>query len=919
MKPATHSGAIAKKGLCCTLAFTLAVSALPLAGCASSQISDTSEAISDLPVYEEPKIDVDALTLSYDTSSFSSPSERFESVDDGCEELDVAETHISANAKTQEINITAEGTTFTSQIAPEDITLTGGMSDWTVASIERSSNTHLAITVERPDSVSPLGNGADIAGVEIAARCVQPVEDDLSGIEDLIAHMDNPGTGDDPDETDATADDPDADASESASVVEGEFAVIDETDPAAAGPLEAMDESWSVSIPFVVPFMAVDVADTQVEDDSTTFHIVASNFVLPEHLSIEDFSIELADAAPENSVAPELVSVSRINDFELQAVVAGNALDQDSALDYAVLNFHGGSNGTGGDVLGSLLVPDAWVHASAKIEDGQVSIDASLINSDEEITDENTDISILQEDGTLQKVTDATITSDEDGTTDITFDLDSPSELDDTPTIVIDPASIDHASGVEVDIDPCYVPVSGSASDEERETGLLTAFAPEQAWAADGSSIFSKIASWASSLDLSEMAFSAAKSSLGSLASAGWSKARTTILQDTFLGDRSNTQIYDLVSALQDQMSTLTTQIQQLSDTVSANYYGTIVNDANQIITDIKSDYTYLSDLYPKVLAEKEDSPEQAAAIKNLMDERGSTVESLIKNLNRLASKIKCADATRNLGLIASYDTMAAKSYNWAGEAAAPRIAYRASLATLWADATSMLYVICGSDAYKDKYGASLAALQETTKTVNDIISSSEVEESEYKRASTEYGTEEGMAYYCYTTGSWYVLYKGTDSPVGWDNVYLKKINKGKVGVYSSENPFSSYVSNNKNAQWKSDYMNDAEASLLAARCRPGSSLQQEIRSFATSVPKYLLVGAKFECDGGKFPKNQNDWTFDTYTEVSPTSASLHETAKALYESETQTTNIIKKTTKHYVYTSTPLEDMFVLARVDVS
>lgn len=74
------------------------------------------------------------------------------------------------------------------------------------------------------------------------------------------------------------------------------------------------------------------------------------------------------------------------------------------------------------------------------------------------------------------------------------------------------------------------------------------------------------------------------------------------------------------------------------------------------------------------------------------MDERGSTVESLIKNLNRLASKIKCADATRNLGLIASYDTMAAKSYNWAGEAAAPRIAYRASLATLWADATSVTY-----------------------------------------------------------------------------------------------------------------------------------------------------------------------------------------------------------------------------------
>lgn len=896
------------------MSFTLVASSLPLAGCAS-QPSAESDPKSASQACMEPQIESGDYTLSYDTSQFVAPSERYESYDDGSEALDVVETYISSNASTQDITIVAEDTAFAPEVSAEDVTLTGSMVDWKVTSVERKSDTELVVKTERPEGVSPFGNSASAAGVELSAGCLEPVAEDFENLQQVIDFLEDPEAGDAWLAEHPEASQPAPDAPEPLSVTESVFAVVDESDPAASEALEAMSAPLSVSIPFVVPFMAVDVADTHLEDGSTALHLVASNFVLPETLSVDDFSIGLDESAPDELATPELLSVTRLGDFEFEAVVSGNALEPDSAFDFAVLTYDGEANGTGGDIYGSLLVPDSWVHAAAQANDDEITIDTVIFNSDDEITDENTTIGVLNEDGTLKELSDVGISTSDEGISRITLDANALDGAGDTPIVVIDPDSTTHASGAKVDPDPYFVEIPASDEPQESGSSLFDALAPEQAWADDGS-IFSKIASWASSLDLSSMAFSAAKSGLGSLAQAGWAKARTTILQDTFMGDRSNMQIYNLVSAINDQMSELSTQVKQLSDTTSANYYGTIVNNANDLMTDIKSDYTYVADLYSKVLSAENGSPEQDAAIKDLMDKRSSSIESLFKNMNRLAAKLECADATRGYGLIASYDVMAEKTYNWAGTAAAPRIAYRASLGALWSDVTSMLYVVCGSDAYKDEYKASLAALEDETKKVNDIIANSEVKESEYEKTSASYNTESGKAYYCYTTASWYELYKGSDSKTKWNDVYLKKINKGKLGVYSSSNPFSTYVSSNKNNQWNAAYMNAADVKLLAARCRPNSSLQQEIRSFVSSVPKYFLVGAKFECDGGKCPRNQNDWTFDVYTENETATSSTFEAAKTLFKSETWTTGFFKKTQRHEIFTETPPEDMFVLAKV---
>ena len=118
---------------------------------------------------------------------------------------------------------------------------------------------------------------------------------------------------------------------------------------------------YEAAIPFVHPSMQVDVNDTAVADGKTTYRIVSCEFSFPETISADDFSIKLADGAPEGIAAPALESVKRLGDFEIEVVVADDASAASSPCDWAALHLDAQASGTGGEVACPLTLPDAWI------------------------------------------------------------------------------------------------------------------------------------------------------------------------------------------------------------------------------------------------------------------------------------------------------------------------------------------------------------------------------------------------------------------------------------------------------------------------------------------------------------------------------------------------------------------------------
>ncbi len=344
------------------LSALLCTAMIPFAGCASDQPSAPEPAAKDKPVgaAEDPGGSAQARTVDYDPSGYLKPEEKWASFEDGSLALDIVETHVFGNAAKQSLTVKLEGgAQLTGDVSVGDVTLTGGLSAWKPTSIEVASPTEFTVVAELAEGQTPSAVTA-VARVEIAAACVTLPAPDTSEID---AHMDE-----------MIASDPDAGACRghrarrlrgcgaSTSQTQPQpvanslvsMAYADEPDVADASPYEA-------AIPFVHPSMQVDVNDTAVADGKTTYRIVSCEFSFPETISADDFSIKLADGAPEGIAAPALESVKRLGDFEIEVVVADDASAASSPCDWAALHLDAQASGTGGEVACPLTLPDAWI------------------------------------------------------------------------------------------------------------------------------------------------------------------------------------------------------------------------------------------------------------------------------------------------------------------------------------------------------------------------------------------------------------------------------------------------------------------------------------------------------------------------------------------------------------------------------
>lgn len=115
-----------------------------------------------------------AATVDYDTLTYVSPEEKWESADDGSVVLDVVEPYVNENAASQTLTVKTEGNArFADAVSADAVTATGGMAEWAVVSVSRLSDTEISIGLARPESLSDAAMAASSAGLSIAASCIE--------------------------------------------------------------------------------------------------------------------------------------------------------------------------------------------------------------------------------------------------------------------------------------------------------------------------------------------------------------------------------------------------------------------------------------------------------------------------------------------------------------------------------------------------------------------------------------------------------------------------------------------------------------------------------------------------------------------------------------------------------------------------
>lgn len=905
------------------LSALLVFSFIPLVACSSSETTEaegSGSAASDPELLESaPRSasedlggSAQAATVDYDTSTYVSPEEKWEPVDDGSAVLDVVEPYVNENAASQTLTVKAEGgARFADTVSVDAVTATGGMAQWPVVSVSRLSDTEISIDLARPESVSDASMAASSAGLSIAAACVEvPTEsssEDDAAIQEVREKLE-------------------------ASSEEDGGTFLSESDESVDFSALEDGATYDVSVPFVHPSLLVDVADTQTGQSSTAYRIVASEFAFPAYVSPDDFSVHLSESAPADAVAPVVQDVTRVNDFELDVVVSSDASVQGGALDYAALTMSAASSGTGGEVCCPLVLPDAWVDAEVTAFDGD-SVEDLAANSEEEAVageedvseggdffdtvtvstvlhnadasvEENTTVSVLAADGTYKEVK-AVQTQVNSDSVDRTFnvqdlrdaaygdadvqpqanDASAGEGLEDEMALARSAAESDMVV-LSVDAPAVASAYGGIEQDPHPEVmfvALKSAAMPRTPLAASAASL--SVAPEASNSSVVSGLFDKAKGMLGPLASVAWGTARTTFLADTMLGDRSNVDIYNKIVELQTQMSDLSIRLDQLSDRETAHYNANVVNEANKIISRVQSECTLISGMYQEIVA-IEDDKERSARIDALMKSSSYTVDSLIVDMGVLYGCIKVADASSGAGLIDVYDSMAMKSYNWGAGAAAPRQQYRDTLSEVWANCTMMLYVVCGDDAYKAKYQNSLTDLQNKTSDIDAIVNARAIDSSAYQKSSyslkgnNEFVNPSGVdAYLCYTTNEWYVPLTGSASKYKWDSVWTKFKKRGHTQDRISTCPFILWNTDKTVPSWESLYVGKAQMDLLYARSPRTRSLQDELRVFvASDVPAHLLTSVSFDCSKQSRWKDarHNDWYFWSYDETSSSTQSKY-------------------------------------------
>ena len=985
MNPATKFNRIAAFSLSALLCFTM----IPLAGCAGEQetASEPSSTAKPIGAAEDPGGSALARTIDYDPSGYLKPEEKWASFDDGSNALDIVETHVFANAAKQSLTVKLEnGAELSGDVAVEDVALTGGLSAWKPVSVAVASPTELTVTAELGSEEEP-STVAAVAGIEIASACIALPEVDTADIDAQIEEMiaSNP----DEELIEGFEDESEADAGTATAQTQSQpvannlvaMAYADESDAADASPYEAF-------IPYVHPGMQIDVADTVAGDGKTTYRIVACEFAFPENISASDLVIELASTAPAGSSAPALESVKRLGDFEIEVVVADDASKIGSICDYAALRLSEQASGTGGAVSCALTLPDVWVDvevteindapaaqfikknagdegetgssseassvtgsSGAASSDSTPEVQTVTVNAMVHNTDGGADdlkVGVFGGDGAYREVTDAVVEELEDGSVDVTVNTDALANLAGTDKQASDSSAASEGAEAEstfstADVEEDSLIISAGEFDATTTANPatfkmipLSQLIHEPAVAVIGANLALQGAYLTTSaieetpvansgFDFVELAKGGAKSLLSGIAGSAWSYVRSTWLLNTPLGEHTINQLYNEIVKMQTDLSNMAAALDDLSSKESAHYNASIVNAANAKIARIQSEYSLIGGLYKQVIAADGNEAATAAAIDNLMGAKKTTVDNLIVDMGELYNTIKVADASTGASLIKVYDNMAALSYNWGAAAAPARQSYRDTISEVWVGCATMLYVICGADAYKDEYSVSLTNLENMTKEVNALLDKNPVNANDYERAagswtfksSNTFVKAEGKAYFCYTTNEWYAMCPGSTSNTGWDKAFYTVKKRGRFCDYFSSNPFISWRDDGRAPSWSSYYLTTAQIKSMVSRLGSNRSLLGELASFySLGDVRYLVCDPSFSMQAGKTWHNENNWRFDTYEYNADKTATTFTSKKLHFEGDVY--QVVFKSAKHTVVSSTPAESMMAIAKVTV-
>ena len=236
-----------------------------------------------------------------------------------------------------------------------------------------------------------------------------------------------------------------------------------------------------------------------------------------------------------------------------------------------------------------------------------------------------------------------------------------------------------------------------------------------------------------------------------------------------------------------------------------------------------------------------------------------------------------------------------------------------------------MLYVVCGADAYKDEYSVSLTNLENMTKEVNALLDKNPVNANDYERAagswtlknSNTFVKAEGKAYFRHTTNEWHAMCPGSTSNTGWDKAFYTVKKRGRFCDYFSSNPFISWRDDGRAPSWSSYYLTTAQTKSMVSRLGSNRSLLGELASlYSLGDVKYLVCDPSFSMQAEKTWHNENNWRFDTYEYNADKTATTFTSKKLHFEGDVY--QVVFKSAKHTVISSTPAESMMAIAKVTV-
>ena len=334
-----------------------------------------------------------------------------------------------------------------------------------------------------------------------------------------------------------------------------------------------------------------------------------------------------------------------------------------SALDGAKLVLKADANETQANVVCPLEVLDPWLDLQfdyANNDAKTAAFTAQLHNSQCDLASSNLKLNVNGNDVEPTSVRD-------NGDNTYSICIDSTSVVDGA-IVTAQVSGVKDNIGNEVEVSPVATPVQLSEQTRNAEEIGLDI---------DYSSLFSSVA----------------QKGLASLASLGWEKFYTSVLDpqyNTGLYQVGNNAVLSQIINVEDKITDLSNDIKALRNDVLKGDNATIINNANALISEIKTQETQLCDQVKAVYNESDPTARKAAARRFVKNDKG-IIDDLATNLGKLYDLVKCPDASSGNDLISVYDELMSLSYNWGTQTLSHKQSFKNNLAYVWTSGAQMV------------------------------------------------------------------------------------------------------------------------------------------------------------------------------------------------------------------------------------